>query len=132
MPEDEALRRAQRIVEAAKAGVRTTNTNPIGTHVGHADHDIVGSDWTAALSSFFLFASGAIIPVLPWIFGLSGLAAIATALALVGLSLLVTGALVGILSGGPPLRRALRQLLIGFGAAAITYALGLIFGVGAV
>jgi VIT1/CCC1 family predicted Fe2+/Mn2+ transporter len=43
-----------------------------------------------------------------------------------------TGVMVGILSGGPPLRRALRQLAIGFGAAAITYVLGLVFGVGAV
>jgi VIT1/CCC1 family predicted Fe2+/Mn2+ transporter len=35
---------------------------------------------------------------------------------------------VGILSGASPLKRALRQLAIGFGAAAATYALGLLFG----
>jgi VIT1/CCC1 family predicted Fe2+/Mn2+ transporter len=35
------------------------------------------------------------------------------------------------LSGGPPLRRALRQLAIGFGAAGATYLLGLAFGVSA-
>ena len=40
------------------------------------DHEVVGSAWRAALSSFLFFASGAIIPVLPWIFGLSGLAAV--------------------------------------------------------
>src|SRR5699024_6303377 len=34
----------------------------------------------------------------------------------------------GVLSGAPPLRRALRQLAIGWGAAAATYALGLAFG----
>jgi VIT1/CCC1 family predicted Fe2+/Mn2+ transporter len=34
------------------------------------------------------------------------------------------------LSGGPPLRRALRQLLIGYGAATVTYLLGLLFGAG--
>ncbi len=70
--------------------------------------------------------------MLPWIFGLQGMTAIIVALVLVGIALLVTGAMVGILSGGPPLRRALRQLAIGFGAAAITYLLGLVFGVGAV
>ena len=37
---------------------------------------------------------------------------------LVGIALLSTGAMVGLLSGGAPLRRALRQLAIGFGAAA--------------
>ena len=47
---------------------------------------------------------------------------------LVSIALLATGATVGLLSGAPPLRRALRQLAIGLGAAAITYALGLAFG----
>ena len=46
-----------------------------------------------------------------------------------GIALLATGATVGVLSGGPPLRRALRQLAIGYGAALVTYALGLLFGV---
>jgi hypothetical protein len=35
---------------------------------------------------------------------------------------------VGILSGQPPMPRALRQLLVGFGAAGVTYLLGLLFG----
>ncbi|MDR6868228.1 VIT1/CCC1 family predicted Fe2+/Mn2+ transporter [Microbacterium resistens] len=127
---EEALLKARRVVEAAKLGVRQTSTGPIG--VRGADHDLIGSDWGAAVSSFLLFSSGAIIPVLPWIFGLEGLAAVITALALVGVALMGTGAMVGILSGGPPLRRALRQLAIGFGAAAVTYVLGLVFGVSAV
>ncbi len=129
MDETEALERARRIVSAAQAGVRATATGPIRTRGD--EHDIVGSDWTAAISSFLLFASGAIIPVLPWIFGLQGVTAVVVALVLVGVALLSTGAMVGILSGGPPLRRARRQLAIGFGAAAITYLLGLVFGVSA-
>ncbi|GAB3631476.1 VIT1/CCC1 transporter family protein [Microbacterium shaanxiense] len=129
--EGEALERSRRIITAAQEGVRRAATAPVRTHAG-SDHDIVGSDWTAAISSFLLFASGAIIPVLPWIFGLEGVTAVIVALILVGIALLTTGAMVGILSGGPPLRRALRQLAIGFGAAAITYLLGLVFGVGAV
>lgn len=128
--EAEALARSKRIIAAAQEGVRRTTTGPTRAHVG--DHDIVGSDWSAAISSFLLFSSGAIIPVLPWIFGLEGFTAVIVALILVGTALLGTGAMVGILSGGPPLRRALRQLAIGFGAAAITYALGLIFDVGVV
>jgi VIT1/CCC1 family predicted Fe2+/Mn2+ transporter len=35
---------------------------------------------------------------------------------------------VGVLSGASPGKRALRQLGIGFGAAAATYVLGLVFG----
>ncbi|KDA05704.1 membrane protein [Microbacterium sp. CH12i] len=129
--EAEALARSRRIITAAQEGVRRAATGPIRAHAG-ADHDIVGTDWSAAISSFLLFSSGAIIPVLPWIFGLQGIAAVIVALVLVGTALLGTGAMVGILSGGPPLGRALRQLAIGFGAAAITHALGLAFGVGAV
>ena len=124
MPEDQALARARLVVTAAQAGTgEGAPLDPPG------DHELVGRAWNAALSSFLFFASGAIIPVLPWIFGLSGIPAVVTALVLVGAALLATGAMVGLLSGGPPLRRALRQLGIGFGAAAVTYLLGWIFGV---
>lgn len=127
MPEAEATSRARRAVEAARAlGQGRAHSAPIDV----VDHrEVVGSAWGAALSSFLFFASGAIIPVLPWIFGLSGVAAVVIALVLVGIALMCTGAAVGLLSGAPPLRRALRQLAIGFGAAAVTYALGLLFGV---
>ena len=53
--------------------------------------------------------------------------AVVVAAALVGIALLLSGAVVGLLSGAPMLLRALRQLLIGFGAAAVTYVLGLLF-----
>ncbi len=93
------------------------------------EHEAVGTGWGAAVSSFCFFASGAIMPVLPYIFGLQGLSAAIVAAALVGLALLATGAVVGLLSGAPPIKRALRQLAIGYGAAAVTYVLGLVFGV---
>lgn len=93
------------------------------------DHESVGTAMGAAGASFCFFASGAVIPVLPYIFGLTGIAAVVVACALVGLALLATGAVVGLLSGASPLKRALRQLAIGLGAAAATYLLGLVFGV---
>jgi VIT1/CCC1 family predicted Fe2+/Mn2+ transporter len=92
------------------------------------EHDLVGTGAGAALSSFCFFASGAIVPVLPFLFGLTGGGALIVATVLVGLSLMLTGAIVGVLSGGPPLRRALRQLAVGAAAAAVTYALGVLFG----
>ena len=91
-------------------------------------HEAVGSPWHAAGSSFLFFASGALVPVLPYLFGMVGWPAVVLASVLVGVALLATGAVVGILSGAPPLRRALRQLAIGYGAAAATYLLGLAFG----
>ncbi len=91
------------------------------------EHEAVGTGMGAALSSFCFFASGALLPVLPYLLGLSGATAMIVAAVLVGIALLVTGAIVGLLSGGSPLKRALRQLLIGFGAAGVTYLLGVLF-----
>lgn len=87
-----------------------------------------GSARSAALFSFFSFALGAFIPIVPLVIGMSGIWAAVVSLVLVGASLLFTGGVTGVLSGKPPLYRALRQLGIGFGAAAITYTLGLLFG----
>ena len=97
--------------------------------VDHSDSFAeIGSAWSASLSSFAFFASGALIPILPYIFGMSGLWALGLAAAMVGVALLFTGGVVGLLSGSSPLARGLRQLAIGFGAAAVTYVLGLLFG----
>lgn len=129
MDEAQALAQAREVVAAAQAADRSEPYRLAAS--APADHEVVGSALGAASSSFLFFASGAIIPVLPWIFGLSGLPAVVLALLLVGTALTATGAMVGLLSGAPPLRRGLRQLAIGFGAAAVTYALGLLFGVSA-
>lgn len=91
-------------------------------------HEVVGTDVGAAVASFVFFASGAAVPVLPFVLGLTGTTALVVALVAVGAALLVTGAIVGLISGGPPVRRALRQLAIGLGAAAVTYGLGAAFG----
>jgi len=88
----------------------------------------VGTPMNAALSSFCFFATGAFFPLVPYILGLTGLTAIIVATAIVGIALLFTGGVVGILSGQPPMPRALRQLLVGFCAAGVTYLLGLLFG----
>ena len=65
---------------------------------------------------------------LPYIFGLSGVFAMVLSLLFVGAALGFTGGVVGLLSGASPLKRGIRQILIGFGAAFVTYLLGLAFG----
>ncbi len=95
------------------------------------EHESVGTAWGAAIASFCFFASGALIPVLPYLLGASGTTAVVWSAGLVGVALLGTGSVVGLLSGASPARRALRQLAIGYGAAAVTYLLGLAFGTSA-
>lgn len=92
-------------------------------------YEVVGSAWTAAGSSFCFFAVGALIPILPYLIGAVGWVAVGISTALVGTALMCTGAVVGLLSGASPLSRGLRQLAIGLGAAALTYALGAVLGV---
>lgn len=96
-----------------------------------AEAESSGSGLSAAVSSFLCFGVGALVPVVPLIFGMGGLSSIVVACVLVGIVLLVTGALVGLLSGMSPWKRALRQLAIGLGAAAATFALGTLFDVAA-
>lgn len=122
MPEDAAAERAAEVLASVHLDEDRAAGDPEETP------DTVGTAWGAAFASFCFFASGALIPVLPYLFGAEGLVAVVIASVLVGLALLATGAIVGLLSGASPLKRALRQLAIGFGAAAITYLLGLAFG----
>ncbi|BDI22441.1 VIT1/CCC1 transporter family protein [Herbiconiux sp. L3-i23] len=120
---DEVLARAK--ATAVLAGHEKVPGAPSGEV---DEHEAVGSGWSAAISSFIFFASGAIVPVLPYLFGMTGWPAVALASGLVGIALLGTGTIVGLLSGTSLGTRALRQLLIGLGAAAVTYVLGLLFG----
>jgi vacuolar iron transporter family protein len=114
--------------EHARTVLATLHLDAVAPESAGVDsHEAVGSAWRAAISSFGFFASGALVPILPYLFGASGLTAVITASALVGIALLGTGAVVGLLSGASPLKRALRQLAIGYGAAAVTYLLGSAF-----
>jgi VIT1/CCC1 family predicted Fe2+/Mn2+ transporter len=87
----------------------------------------LGSPAGAAVSSFLAFASGAAIPVLPFLVG-SGAAALAVAAVLAGLALFVVGALISLLTHRSVLRSGLRQLGIGALTAVGTFVVGLTVG----
>jgi len=125
MSAGEAGEMAARAIEKMRA---RESVNALGMQ--NLDFEEIGSPWRAATSSFLFFSTGAIIPVIPFFFT-SGMVAILIATALVGAALLFTGGVVGILSGKPPVPRAVRQLLIGYGAGIITFVLGMLFGTSA-
>jgi len=87
----------------------------------------LGSPVQAALSSFSMFAIGAVVPLLPFVWGSSH--GPATAAVLSGGVLGAVGALVGVLSGSSALKSALRMIALAAVAAGITFALGKLFGV---
>ena len=134
MDPDAAEAHAQKVLSSVRgSGVGSglggvSGGAPVGA-APHANAEVVGRGWSAALSSFLFFASGALIPILPFIFGASSVVAAVLACMFVGIALMCTGGIVGVLSGTSPGLRALRQLAIGLGAAGITYGLGNLFGV---
>jgi len=83
----------------------------------------LGNPWGAAVSSFAMFALGALIPLFPFFFG-GGTPAKITALGLTALALLTVGALTALLTGKSPIGSALRILAIGGVATVLTYGIG--------
>jgi VIT1/CCC1 family predicted Fe2+/Mn2+ transporter len=90
--------------------------------------ELGGSPWEAAITSFFLFSAGAIIPLIPYIF-LHGPIAIITSLSLGALALFLTGAAITLLTGKSVWISGFRQVLIGLVAAALVFGVGKLIGV---
>ncbi|TFV63433.1 UNVERIFIED_ORG: hypothetical protein E4P37_14730 [Bacillus sp. AZ43] len=80
----------------------------------------------AAVSSFLTFATGAVIPLLPYLLGVSLLWA---ALLAGGIGLFAAGAVSSRFTPRPWWFAGARQLLFGAAAAGITYAIGSLIGV---
>jgi len=93
------------------------------------DPDELGSPWGAAAGSFLAFCGGAIVPVIPYLFG-GGMVAFLASFGISLVALFLVGAAVSLLTGRSLLFSGLRQLGIGAAAAAVTYAVGSIIGVG--
>lgn len=97
------------------------------------DPSALGSPVRVAVSSFFAFAVGAIVAVVPYLFflspGASTVAPAVIAISLAMVTMLVVGGIVGRLSGRGVAFSAMRQLLWGTGAALVTFAVGHLIGV---
>jgi VIT1/CCC1 family predicted Fe2+/Mn2+ transporter/rubrerythrin len=120
--------------ETAKAAAAKIMSNPetaldtLAREELGLDPDELGSPVKVAASSFVAFASGAVVPVIPYVF-LSGTAALVTAIVLAAIALVAVGGTVGRLSGAGVAKSAARQLLVGAGAAAVTFVIGKLVGV---
>ena len=89
--------------------------------------ELGGSAWGAAITSFFLFALGAIIPVFPFFFG-SGFTAIVVSLVLSVFGLFGIGAGVSLTTGTSLWKSGARQIILGLLAAGIIFGLGRLIG----
>ena len=87
--------------------------------------DDLPSAKVAAISSFISFGAGALIPLLPYLFGFNELV---YSLTISLLGLFAAGALVSLVTTRTWWYSGARQLLLGSGAAAVTWILGSLIG----
>ena len=118
---------------------RLMSQSIVGGEIGHAvdtlareelgidPNELGGSAWVAALTSFFLFALGAIVPLSPFIFA-SGMGAVVASIIVSAIALMIVGAAITIVTGSSVLRTGGRQVLLGLFAAAVTFGLGSLVG----
>ena len=121
--QETATRMADRIMGQGEAALDTLAREELGID----PEELGGSAWTASIMSFFLFAVGAVIPVIPFAFG-SGLIAVLISLVLGILGFFIIGVGITLTTGAPLLKSAGRQILLGLAAAAITFGLGSLVG----
>jgi vacuolar iron transporter family protein len=123
VPEEQARQMGSRIVSDERTALDTLAREELGID----PEELSGSAWTAALASFVLFAVGAIVPVLPFVF-FSGIGAVAFSVVLSTLALFGIGALITLMTGRSVLFSGMRQVVVGLAAAALTYGVGLLIG----
>ena len=124
LPADKAKELAARIIADPETALDTLAREELGID----PNDLGGSPWTAAGTSFLLFAIGAIFPVAPFFF-LSGIAVIVTSVVVSACAMFAIGAGTTLFTGRGMLFSGARQICIGLAAAAVTFGLGRLIGV---
>jgi vacuolar iron transporter family protein len=120
---DRARELGHKLVQDQQAALDTLAREELGIDPA----ELGGSAWAAAITSFLLFAAGAIIPVLPYFF-VVGTTAVVASIVLSVIGLFVIGAAITVITGRSALRSGLRQVIFGVAAAAITFGVGRLFG----
>ena len=120
---DVSERVAKQIMERRPVALDTMVREGLGLDPGQ-----LGSPWGAAVSSFLAFVSGALVPILPYVFD-AGSAAFVLSGVLSACALAVVGALLAAVTGRSLAWGGLRMLLAGGAAAAVTFGIGHLVGV---
>lgn len=121
---EQALSLARQILNNKESALQTMAREELGVD----PEELGGSAWEAALTSFFLFAIGAILPVLPFFF-ISGTTAVLLSIGLSVLGLFGLGAAITLFTGRSVLSSGMRMVFFGLLAAAVTFGIGKLIGV---
>jgi VIT1/CCC1 family predicted Fe2+/Mn2+ transporter len=123
IPEPDARRIADTIFEDPETALETLVREKLGL-----DATQISSPWSAAGGSFAAFCLGAIVPIIPYLFG-GGTLILVTTFVVSLAALFVVGALVSLLTGRSLLFSGFRQVGLGAAAAILTYFVGRVIGV---
>jgi VIT1/CCC1 family predicted Fe2+/Mn2+ transporter len=115
-----AVRMAAAVSQDPDTALRIHTREELGVDPAELPSPVV-----AGAASLVAFSLGALIPLLPYLFGLNVLLA---ALGITAVALLAGGMTVGRLTGRPVVRSGLRQLAFGGVAVGITYIVGSLIG----
>jgi VIT1/CCC1 family predicted Fe2+/Mn2+ transporter len=124
LSEQQARALAERLMGDSATALETLARDELGID----PDELGGSAWEAAITSFLLFAAGAILPVIPYFF-LSGTTALVASAGLSAVGLFLIGAAITLFTGRPVLYSGTRQVLFGLAAAAVTFSVGRLIGV---
>jgi VIT1/CCC1 family predicted Fe2+/Mn2+ transporter len=123
LPEADARRFAEHIFQDPEVALQTMVREELGL-----DQKGMSSPWAAAGGSFLAFCIGAVIPVIPFLFG-SGNVVLLISFGASLLALFALGALVSLLTGRSLLFSGMRQVGLGAAAAIVTFIVGRVIGV---
>jgi VIT1/CCC1 family predicted Fe2+/Mn2+ transporter len=124
LPEDRAKEMASHMM-ADQANILDTLARE---ELGIDPDELGGSAYEAAFTSFFLFAFGALFPMLPYFF-LTGTTAIILSLIVSAIGLFIIGGAITLMTGRSIWFSGTRQVLVGIIAAILTYGIGKLIGV---
>ncbi len=124
LPREDARRLAERIIGNPDTALEALSREELNVDPA----ELGGSAWEAAITSFFLFSLGAIIPVAPFIFT-SGMTAVIISMIFSAVGLFIIGSGITLFTGRSVLFSGTRQVLFGLTAAAVTFGIGRLIGV---
>jgi VIT1/CCC1 family predicted Fe2+/Mn2+ transporter len=123
IPKEEARQLSQRLLDDRGAALDVLAREELGID----PDELGGSARVAAITSFLLFAFGAMFPVLPYLVT-GGTTAVIASLIVSSVALFAIGAAITLFTGRPAWRSGGRQTLLGLAAAGLTFGLGHLLG----
>jgi vacuolar iron transporter family protein len=121
---DQAHLLADQIISNPQSAIDTLAREELGVD----PKELGGSAWEAAITSFLLFALGAVIPTISFMF-LTGTTAVLVSIGMSTIGLFLVGSITSLFTAKGVLFSGLRMVIFGLVAACVTFGIGRLIGV---